>query len=76
MKVPSRAAGAALLCSSYRALSLASALRMGVGKESWTASLFGTNLTNEHAALTIDNTVFAWQQPRRSQDTRPANCVP
>jgi iron complex outermembrane receptor protein len=37
--------------------------RMGVGKEAWTASLFGTNLTNKHAALTIDNTVFAWQQP-------------
>ena len=37
--------------------------RMGVGKELWTASLFGTNLTNKHAALTIDNTVFAWQQP-------------
>jgi hypothetical protein len=37
--------------------------RMGVGKEVWTASLFGTNLTNKHAAMTIDNTVFAWQQP-------------
>jgi iron complex outermembrane receptor protein len=37
--------------------------RMGVGKEAWTASLFGTNLTNKHAGLTIDNTVFAWQQP-------------
>ena len=37
--------------------------RMGVGKELWTASLFGTNLTNKHAGLTIDNTVFAWQQP-------------
>lgn len=37
--------------------------RMGVGKDVWTASLFGTNLTNKHAALTIDNTVFAWQQP-------------
>ncbi|HMK84413.1 MAG TPA: TonB-dependent receptor [Steroidobacteraceae bacterium] len=37
--------------------------RVGVGKEPWTASLFGTNLTNKHAALTIDNTVFAWQQP-------------
>jgi len=37
--------------------------RMGLGKELWTASLFGTNLTNKHAALTIDNTVFAWQQP-------------
>ncbi|MGO9994631.1 MAG: TonB-dependent receptor [Steroidobacteraceae bacterium] len=37
--------------------------RMGVGKEAWTASLFGTNMTNKHAGLTIDNTVFAWQQP-------------
>jgi outer membrane receptor protein involved in Fe transport len=37
--------------------------RMGVGKEDWTTSLFGTNLTNKHAGLTIDNTVFAWQQP-------------
>jgi iron complex outermembrane recepter protein len=37
--------------------------RMGVGKGVWTASLFGTNLTDKHAALTIDNTVFAWQQP-------------
>ena len=37
--------------------------RMGLGKELWTASLFGTNLTNKHAAMTIDNTVFAWQQP-------------
>jgi outer membrane receptor protein involved in Fe transport len=37
--------------------------RLGVGKEPWTAGLFGTNLTNKHAALTIDNTVFAWQQP-------------
>jgi iron complex outermembrane recepter protein len=37
--------------------------RAGVGKNAWVASLFGTNLTNKHAALTIDNTVFAWQQP-------------
>jgi iron complex outermembrane recepter protein len=37
--------------------------RAAVGKGTWTASLFGTNLTNKHAALTIDNTVFAWQQP-------------
>jgi outer membrane receptor protein involved in Fe transport len=37
--------------------------RLGVGKDRWIASLFGTNLTNKHAALTIDNTVFAWQQP-------------
>jgi iron complex outermembrane recepter protein len=37
--------------------------RAGFGRERWTASLFGTNMTNKHAALTIDNTVFAWQQP-------------
>jgi iron complex outermembrane recepter protein len=37
--------------------------RLGLGKERWTASVFGTNLTNKHAGLTIDNTVFAWQQP-------------
>jgi iron complex outermembrane receptor protein len=37
--------------------------RLGLGKNAWVASLFGTNLTNKHAALTIDNTVFAWQQP-------------
>src|ERR1700733_9806934 len=37
--------------------------RAGLGKGVWTASLFGTNMTNKHAALTIDNTVFAWQQP-------------
>ena len=37
--------------------------RLGVGKERWTVSAFGTNLTNKHAGLTIDNTVFAWQQP-------------
>jgi outer membrane receptor protein involved in Fe transport len=37
--------------------------RMGVSREAWTASLFGTNMTDKHAGLTIDNTVFAWQQP-------------
>ena len=29
----------------------------------WAAYLVGTNLTNKVAALTIDNTTFAWQQP-------------
>jgi hypothetical protein len=29
----------------------------------WGAYLVGTNLTNKIAALTIDNTTFAWQQP-------------
>ena len=38
-------------------------LRTGVSSGPWSAYLVGTNLTNVHAALTIDNTVFAWQQP-------------
>ena len=29
----------------------------------WGAYFVCTNLTNKLAALTIDNTVFAWQQP-------------
>jgi iron complex outermembrane receptor protein len=37
--------------------------RLGLGKNPWQVALFGTNLTNKHAGLTIDNTVFAWQQP-------------
>jgi hypothetical protein len=37
--------------------------RLGLSKNPWEVSLFGTNLTNKHAGLTIDNTVFAWQQP-------------
>jgi len=37
--------------------------RLGLGKNPWEVALFGTNLTNKHAGLTIDNTVFAWQQP-------------
>jgi outer membrane receptor protein involved in Fe transport len=38
-------------------------LRTGVFNEKWGAYFVGTNLTNKLAALTIDNTVFAWQQP-------------
>ncbi|HEX2789136.1 MAG TPA: TonB-dependent receptor [Steroidobacteraceae bacterium] len=38
-------------------------LRTGVFSEKWGAYIVGTNLTNKLAALTIDNTVFAWQQP-------------
>jgi iron complex outermembrane recepter protein len=38
-------------------------LRAGVTAAKWGAYLYGTNLTNKVAALTIDNTVFAWQQP-------------
>ena len=37
--------------------------RMGITGERWTAYLFGTNLTDKVAALTINNTIFAWQQP-------------
>jgi iron complex outermembrane receptor protein len=37
--------------------------RAGVMHGPWGAYLFGTNLTNKVAALTIDNTTFAWQQP-------------
>ena len=35
--------------------------RYSVSSKKWTAALFGTNLTNKQAALTIDNTIFAWQ---------------
>ncbi len=38
-------------------------IRAGVTGAKWGAYLYGTNLTNKVAALTIDNTVFAWQQP-------------
>ena len=37
--------------------------RTGIGKDTWVVELYGNNLANKHAALTIDNTVFAWQQP-------------
>ncbi len=37
--------------------------RLALGKSPWQVALFGTNLTDKHAGLTIDNTVFAWQQP-------------
>ncbi|MFI4890500.1 MAG: TonB-dependent receptor [Steroidobacterales bacterium] len=35
--------------------------RAGLSAGTWTASLFGTNLTNKVALQTINNTVFAWQ---------------
>ena len=35
--------------------------RAGVFSGAWGAYVVGTNLTNKVAALTIDNTVFAWQ---------------
>jgi iron complex outermembrane receptor protein len=36
-------------------------VRAGVSSGPWAAYLFGTNLTNRVAELTINNTVFAWQ---------------
>jgi outer membrane receptor protein involved in Fe transport len=38
-------------------------LKAGVVASQWGAYITATNLTNKLAALTIDNTVFAWQQP-------------
>jgi iron complex outermembrane receptor protein len=38
-------------------------LKAGVVGRQWAAYITATNLTNKLAALTIDNTVFAWQQP-------------
>ena len=35
--------------------------RFTLSSAKWSAALFGNNLTNKFAALTIDNTVFAWQ---------------
>jgi len=35
--------------------------RAGVSSGPWAAYIFGTNLTNRVAELTINNTVFAWQ---------------
>jgi outer membrane receptor protein involved in Fe transport len=35
--------------------------RAGISSGPWAAYLFGTNLTNKEAALTINNTIFAWQ---------------
>jgi outer membrane receptor protein involved in Fe transport len=35
--------------------------RFTLSAAQWSAAVFGTNLTNKFAALTIDNTVFAWQ---------------
>ncbi len=38
-------------------------VKTGVVTQKWGAYFTCTNLTNKLAALTIDNTVFAWQQP-------------
>lgn len=43
--------------------------RIGISKNAWSAFLFGTNLANKRAALTIDNTIFAWQQPDLTRAT-------
>ncbi len=43
---------------SYNLLSM----RAGIAKDAWTAYLVGTNLTNKHAELSINDTTFAWQQ--------------
>ena len=32
-------------------------------------SLFGTNLANKRTILSIDNTIFAWQQPDLTRAT-------
>jgi|GEM_PF-241475 len=37
--------------------------RAGLLKDKWALYLTGTNLTNKLAALTTNNTTFAWQQP-------------
>ena len=43
--------------------------RLGLAKGTWTAFLFGNNLANKRAALTIDTTIFAWQQPDLTRAT-------
>ena len=43
--------------------------RVGVSKNAWTLALFGTNLANKRAILTIDNTIFGWQQPDLTRAT-------
>ncbi len=50
--------------------------RAGVSSGPWGAYLYGTNLTNKDAALTINNTVFAWQQPMPSRGSRPISRAP
>jgi len=45
--------------------------RAGITRGKWVISLFGTNLTNRIAPLTINNTTFAWQQPTITRVTLP-----
>jgi outer membrane receptor protein involved in Fe transport len=43
--------------------------RAGIGKNRWTTYLYANNLTNKHAGMTINNTVFGWQGPTFTQFT-------
>jgi outer membrane receptor protein involved in Fe transport len=43
--------------------------RLGVARNAWSAFLFGTNLTNKRAGMTIDNTIYGWQQPDLTRAT-------
>ena len=43
--------------------------KVGVGRNNWSIALFGTNLGNKRAMLSIDNTIFAWQQPDLTRAT-------
>jgi iron complex outermembrane receptor protein len=43
--------------------------RVGVKKDTLAMYLVGTNLTNKHAELTINDTGFAWQQPTLTRVT-------
>ena len=42
---------------------------VGIGRNRWSIALFGTNLANKRALLSIDNTIFAWQQPDLTRAT-------
>jgi iron complex outermembrane recepter protein len=44
-------------------------LRAGLVADAWSVYLVGTNLTDKHAALTINNTTFAWQQPTITRES-------
>jgi iron complex outermembrane recepter protein len=43
--------------------------RVGITKNAWSLSLFGTNLADKRAILSIDNTIFGWQQPDLTRAT-------
>lgn len=44
-------------------------MRVSLVKNRWNACLYANNVTNKHAALTINNTVFGWQGPTSTQVT-------